>query len=57
MLAGGVHLELRFKRLVPAALQLASDQTIGRVDSIVLLALGSLVTRPLQCQLELPLCG
>ncbi|MER9420692.1 hypothetical protein NKI95_33335 [Mesorhizobium sp. M0306] len=40
-----------FKRLVPAALQLASDQTIGRVDGIILpTRMGSLVTRPLQCQ-------
>ena len=46
------------KRLVPAALQLASHQTIGGIDGIILpTRMGGLVARPLQRQLELPLCG
>src|ERR1700739_1821954 len=48
----------RQKRLVPAALQLAGHEAIGWIDGIVLLTcMAGLVTRLLQPQLELPLCG
>src|SRR5262249_39405680 len=44
------------KRLVPAALQLAGDQTISGIDGIVLApCVGGLVARLLERQLELPL--
>ena len=46
------------QRLVPTALQLASDQTIGGIDSIILpTGMRRREARLLQCQLELPLGG
>ena len=46
------------QRLVPRALQLASDQTIGGIDSIILpTGMRRREARLLQCQLELPLGG
>jgi hypothetical protein len=48
----------RQKHLVPAALQLAGHEAIGGVNGIVLLTcMAGLITRLLQRQLELPLCG
>src|SRR5215831_4764802 len=45
----------RLQRLVPAALQLARYQPIGRIDAVVLSArMGNLVACLGECQIELP---
>ena len=47
-----------FKRFVPAALQLASHQTVGGIDGVVLPArMGDFITRSLQRELKLLVCG
>jgi hypothetical protein len=47
----------RLQRLIPAALQLARYQPIGRIDAVVLSArMGSLVVCLGECQIELPPC-
>ena len=46
------------QRLVPAALQFACHQTIGRIDRIILPAsMRRREVRLLKRQIELPLCG
>ena len=46
------------QRFIPAALQLACDQTIGRIDGIILPAgMCRREVRLLKRQIELPLCG
>jgi hypothetical protein len=46
------------QRLIPAALQLASHQTIGRINRIILpTSMRRREVRLLERQIELPLCG